>query len=223
MRKYMLTIALLAVTMMVSAQKYEPNTKWPYIYQNFTKGTIFFEGNMKNSAKELNIHLWGNKLHYLAEDGRIYQSDDQKVIRVEIGDDAYIFSDHKLVKILANKDKNLLVMLTKANFDALQQGSGAYGSSLNSSAARDLSSLDLGGLDKPELGRMLQEKNDGSIISIRPEYYLVINGEQVEATKKGLDKYFKDSKPDEWKAFLKANKIKWKDAESLAKILDFIQ
>ena len=32
-----------------------------------------------------------------------------------------------------------------------------------------------------------------------------------------------DSKADEWKAFQKANKIKWKDAESLAKILDFIQ
>ena len=145
------------------------------------------------------------------------------MVRVEIGSDVYLFCGKRMMKLCASKGDDALLLLEKGDFDSLVEGTGAYGSSLNSSAARDLSSLDLGGLDKPELGRMLQEKNDGSIISIKPEYYFVINGEQVEATKKGLDKYFKDSKPDEWKAFLKANKIKWKDAESLAKILDFIQ
>ena len=95
---YLFTLLPLAA----SAQKYEPNTRWPYLYQNFTKGVVFFEGNQKSSQMDLNIHLMGNVLHYIGQDGKIYKNDDQKVTRVEIGDDAYIFSDHKLVKILAN-------------------------------------------------------------------------------------------------------------------------
>ena len=211
MKKLLSFIIMALFTLSASAQ-YEPNTKWPYVYENFTDGTIYFDGNKKSAAK-LNIHLLG----------KIFQSGDKDVVRVEIGSDVYLFCGKRMMKLCASKGDDALLLLEKGDFDSLVEGTGAYGSSLNSSAARDLSSLDLGGLDKPELGRMLQEKNDGSIISIRPEYYFVINGEQVEATKKGLDKYFKDSKPDEWKAFQKANKIKWKDAESLAKILDFIQ
>lgn len=221
MKKLLSFIIMALFTLSASAQ-YEPNTKWPYVYENFTDGTIYFDGNKKSVAK-LNIHLLGNVLHYISPEGKIFQSTDNGVVRVEIGSDVYLFCGKRMMKLCASKGDDALLLLEKGDFDSLVEGTGAYGSSLNSSAARDLSSLDLGGLDKPELGRMLQEKNDGSIISIRPEYYFVINGEQVEATKKGLDKYFKDSKADESKAFQKANKIKWKDAESLAKILDFIQ
>ena len=222
MKKSILTIALLAVTVMASAQKYEPNTKWPYLYQDFTTGTIYFEGNQKYSNRKLNIHLLGNKLHYLGEDGRIYQSDDQKVTRVEICADAYIFSNHKLVRIVTAEGTNLLVMLTKANFDALQQSSGAYGASLNSSASCDLSSLDLGGLDKPELGKMLQEKNEGRTIPIENEYFFIIDGKEVNASKKAVEKIIDRERTEEWKLFLKENKLKWKKVESLKLVLGFI-
>ena len=222
MRKLVLTLAWLASVITVSAAKYEPNTRWPYLYQDFTKGVVFFEGNQKSSQMDLNIHLMGNVLHYIGQDGKIYKNDDQKVTRVEIGDEAYIFSDHKLVKILANEGTNLLVMLTKANFDALQQSSGAYGASLNSSATRDLSSLDLGGLDTPELGKMLQEKNDGRTIPMVQQYFFIIGGQQIEATKKGVEKFVGDAKADALKQFLKEKKTKWKDELSLAQLLQFL-
>ncbi len=215
---YLFTLLPLAA----SAQKYEPNTRWPYLYQNFTKGVVFFEGNQKSSQMDLNIHLMGNVLHYIGQDGKIYKNDDQKVTRVEIGDDAYIFSDHKLVKILANEGTNLLVLLTKGNFDALQQNGGAYGSSLNSSASRDLSSLDLGGLDTPELGKMLQEKNDGRTIPVAQQYFFIIGGQQIEATKKGVEKFVGETKAGALKQFLKENKTKWKNEESLAQLLKFL-
>jgi len=222
MRKLVLTMAWLASVITVSAAKYEPNTRWPYLYQDFTKGVVFFEGNQKSSQMDLNIHLMGNVLHYIGQDGKIYKNDDQKVTRVEIGDDAYIFSDHKLVKILANEGTNLLVLLTKANFDALQQSSGAYGASLNSSATRDLSSLDLGGLDTPELGKMLQEKNDGRTIPMVQQYFFIIGGQQIEATKKGVEKFVGEAKADALKQFLKEKKTKWKDELSLAQLLQFL-
>ena len=172
--------------------------------------------------KKLNIHLWGNKLHYLSESQKIQEATDQGVIRVEIGKDAYIFCDHQLMKFLAVEQNNLLVELTKADFDALFSGTGAYGASLNSSASRDLSSLDLGGLDSPEIGRLLQERNDGRTIPLRRLFYFVIDGKLVEANKKSVESTLNENDLKQWNAFVKQNKIKWKDEESLKKVLSFI-
>lgn len=224
MKKTLSILAVLLVTLAAAAQKYEPNTKWPYLYENFTPGTIYFDGNEKSTA-DMNIHLWGNVLHYVKDDGKIYQSNDQKVIRVEIGSDAYLFSDHKLVRIIATEGTNLLVKLTRGDFDAMRSnGGGAYGSSLNSSATRDLSSLgfDLGGLDQPELGLMLQEKREGRAIPLVEQYFFIIGGQQIEATKKGVEKLVGDARATELAAFLKENKVKWKKEDSLAKVLTFI-
>ena len=143
-------------------------------------------------------------------------------MRVEIDKDAYIFSDHKLVEIKATNGNNLLVKLTKADFDALNSGGGAYGSSLNSSAVKELSSLDLGGLNQPELGKMLQEKNDGSIIPLSYVYYFIINGQQIEASKKSVDKYIGKAKTEDFAKFLKDKKIKWKKEDSLKEVLSFL-
>lgn len=221
MKKLCSLLLLACAVLTASAQKYEPNTKWPYVYEDFTQGTIFFNGNKKSESK-LNIHLWGNKLHYLKDDNKIYQSDDRDVIRVEIGSDAYIYSDHKLVKILSAENNNLLVVLDKADFDALFTSTGAYGASLNSSSSRDLSSLDLGGLENAELGRMLQEKGDGRDIDVKQVYFFIVDGQQIDANKKEVEKLLSDNGKKEWKTFQKENKIKWKDEESLKKVLSFI-
>ena len=223
-RLFVFFVFMQATLLTVMAQKYEPNTKWPYLYEDFIPGTIFFEGNQKSTA-DMNIHLWGNVLHYVKADGKIYQSDEKNVIRVEIGSDAYIYVDHQLKRIVANEGTNLLVKLTKGDFDAMRSsGGGAYGSSLNSSSARDLSSLgfDLGGLDHPELGLMLQEKKEGRTIPLVEQYSFIIGDQQIEATKKGVEKFVGDTRADALKQFLKENKIKWKSEESLQQLLTFL-
>jgi hypothetical protein len=223
-RLFVFFVFMQATLLTVMAQKYEPNTKWPYLYEDFIPGTIFFEGNQKSTA-DMNIHLWGNVLHYVKADGKIYQSDEKNVIRVEIGSDAYIYVDHQLKRIVANEGTNLLVKLTKGDFDAMRSsGGGAYGSSLNSSSSRDLSSLgfDLGGLDHPELGLMLQEKKEGRTIPLVEQYSFIIGDQQIEATKKGVEKFVGDTRADALKQFLKENKIKWKSEESLQQLLTFL-
>ena len=221
-RKILLFNLFSFLALSVSAQRYVPNTKWPYLYEDFQKGTIYSEGKQKSEV-ELNIHLLGNVLHYINTDGRIFQSNDKNIIRVEVGDDqAFIFSDHQLMEIVANEGTNLLLRLKKADFDAMAAGSGAYGASLNSSAARDLSSLDLGGLNNPELGKMLQEKKDGRDIPIVENYYFIINDTRIDATKKDVEKFVGAERAADLKKFLKENKIKWKNAESLSLLLKFL-
>lgn len=215
---------VLSTTMALSAQryqKYKPNTKWPYVYENFADGTIYFDSNQKTQAR-LNIHLWGNKLHYISSDQKILEADDNNIIRVEIGNDAYIYNDRQLVKILAVEQNNLVVEQTKADFDALFSGTGAYGASLNSSASRDLSSLDLGGLDSPEYGRLLQEREDGRTISLKQQYSFIINDKLIDASKKEVEKLLNDEGKNTLDNFIKQNKIKWKDIDSLKEVLQFI-
>ena len=222
MKRTVFSLLLLTAVVAVSAQKYEPNTKWPYLYENFEQGTIYFQDNQKNSSTELNVHLWGNALHYLGSDGKIYQSNDKNVMRVEIGSDAYLFCDHQLMQIVSTEGTAVLVKLTKGEFDSMQSGGGAYGASLNSSASRDLTSLDLGGLDTPELGKMLQEKNDGRIIPTSVHYYFILGGQQVEATKKGVERHVGSDKVADLQKFVKENKIKWKKEDSLTALLKFL-
>lgn len=215
---------VLSTTMALSAQryqKYKPNTKWPYVYENFDDGTIYFDSNQKTQAR-LNIHLWGNKLHYISSDQKILEADDNNIIRVEIGNDAYIYNDRQLVKILAVEQNNLVVEQTKADFDALFSGTGAYGASLNSSASRDLSSLDLGGLDSPEYGRLIQEREDGRTISLKQQYSFIVNDKLIDANKKEVEKLLNNEGKNTLDNFIKQNKIKWKDIDSLKEVLQFV-
>ena len=221
MKKALFTmIGMLMFTITASA-KYEPNTKWPYLYEDFTKGYIYSADN-KKSEFFLNIHLSGNILHYIGDDGRIYKSNDKQILRVEIGDDTYIFYNHRLVKLLCTNDMNMLAELTKTDFSSLLSGTGAYGASLNSSSAVDLSSLDLGGLNTPEHGKMLQEKNNGRTLPLSTEYFFIIDNQRVDANKKAIGKMIPNDKKDQWESLLKNTKIRWKDSESLCKILDFL-
>lgn len=68
---------------------------------------------------------------------------------------------------------------------------------------------------------MQSEKNEGREIPVITQYYFIIEGRLLEANKGEIAKYVGDSRKQEWKAFLKAQKIKWKREESLMKVLDF--
>lgn len=219
MRLKLLTI-LLGVALTAVAQ-YAPNTRWPYLLENFTQGTVYMDKNQKSEAK-LNIHLLGNVLHYVAPDGKIMQSNERGILRVEIGSEAYLYGDGQLMQIIAQKGKTVLLKLTKADFDSMFSGTGAYGASLNSSSSRDLSSLDLGGLNQPELGKMLQEKNDGREIPVRINYHYLIDGKLIEANKKEVEEQVGSDRQAEWKSFIKEKKIKWKKESSLTEVLDFL-
>lgn len=215
---------VLTVGMALAAQEYEPNTKWPYLYPEFQKGTIFFD-QQKKSAAELNIHLLGNVLHFIDTQGHIMESLGEGIVRVEIGADAYVYMGRRLMQVIASEGEkhHLLLCLKRADFDAMLSEGGAYGGSLGSAASMHLSSLDLGGLDHPEIGRLLQEKQDGRTIPMITEYYFFIDGQLIHATRKAVEKLLDKDRLVSWKAFVKASKIKWKQESSLREVLRFLQ
>ena len=214
-------LLLFAICTNSYAQGYEPNTRWPYLYEEFTPGIVYMVGNMKINGK-LNIHLVGNVVHYVGDDDKIYRMKDEKILRVEIGDDAYIIYHHEMMKIVSVADSMLLLKISRGDFNSMLEGQGAYGSSLNSSATRSLSSLGLGGFGNPDLAQLMDKRYDGETIPLVDKYYFLLNGTLIDATKKGVLKYLGDNRSAELKEFFKQNKVKWKDSESLSFLLGFI-
>ena len=207
----------------LSAQDFQPNTNWPYLYNDFEEGTIYFASNQQTKAK-LNIHLSGNVLHYVDDKGKIFESSDDGIIRVEIGKDAYMFGDHQMMQIIHNEKHIVLVKLMRGKIrsnDEADSGGGAYGASLGTSATQKKATWG-GGVTTRDLFQMYKEKNDGSAISLETRYYYIIEGRLVEADKRSIEKYLPAEQKAEWAKFLKSEKIKWKKEESLVQILDFL-
>lgn len=211
---------VMVIPIIVSAQ-YKPNTKWPYLNEAFQHGTIFLGVENKSEA-DINIHLVGNVLHYISEDGRILEIKDKNVSRIEIGNKAYIPIDKKMMELICAKGEYVLLKLEKADFDAMSEGTGAYGASLNSSSSKDLSSLNIGGMNNPKLGEMLQQRHEGRDIPMQTKYYFLCKGKLLDANKNSVETIINDENKTEWKNFLKKNKVKWKNEKSLVEVLDFI-
>lgn len=221
MKRLLFIISLVCLPLLAKAQ-YEPNTRWPYIYENFTEGTAYSSDNTK-STLQMNIHLAGNVLHYIGKDDKIYRAEDNKITRVEIGGDAYLFINHQLMQLIGSHGNNVLLKLQDADFSRMQSaGVGAYGSDANTLATSQKSSLDLGGLNTPELAKMLLEKEDGAIIPLVTRYYFIIGDKRIEASKGAVEKLIGEAREKDFKAFVKTNKIKWKNEESLKKILEYL-
>ena len=221
MKRLLFIISLVCLPLLAKAQ-YEPNTRWPYIYENFTEGTAYSSDNTK-STLQMNIHLAGNVLHYIGKDDKIYRAEDNKITRVEIGGDAYLFINHQLMQLIGSHGNNVLLKLQDADFSRMQSaGVGAYGSDANTLATSQKSSLDLGGLNTPELAKMLLEKEDGAIIPLVTRYYFIIGDKRIEASKGAVEKLIGEAREKDFKAFVKTNKIKWKNEESLMKILEYL-
>lgn len=221
MKRNNLILFFLLLVFIVNAQSYEPTTKWPYLYENFKSGILLFSDNTKTTAS-VNVHLLGSLLHY-EKDGLIYHVDINKLEGVDIGEDKFVPSNGKLVKIVGKLGQNYMAKLTIGDFDALMSSSGAYGMSSSSSSVNKLSSIEIGGISNLNYRLMVDEKQEGRILPLKTEYLLIIKGKSISAVKSEIEKTLTDDKKVEFKAFIKDNKIKFNKEESLSNLLKFFE
>ena len=68
MKRILTTMLASAFALCLNAQNYEPTSTWPYIYPEFTEGTLSF--NVSGEREGLyNIHILEGRLHFI--DGEI--------------------------------------------------------------------------------------------------------------------------------------------------------
>lgn len=221
MKKLVASILLIA-SYAVSAigQSYNPTTMWPYINKEFAHGTVIFSDNTKKDGV-FNIHLLNCELHSL-DKNNIISVTNKDIVRVDIADKGYIFIDNELCEIIAASPKAIAVKRTKGDFDKLLTGTGAYGSSLNTSGKTDLSSIEIGGMHNTDHNDMRSQRDNSRYLPVKVTKYIIYNGKTVEVTKKNVLSLIPEEKQAEWKIYVKENKIKYGKEESLPKIIDYL-
>lgn len=212
----------LAAPLMMSAQ-FTPTTMWPYLNEDFSEGYIMYRDGTGNKAS-INIHLNAGELQFLKGDN-ILTKDLDDVEFATVDQAKFVPAEGKMMKVhYENKKGGYVLLSTLADLDALYSGSGAYGSSTNTQAVRSQTSIALGGMQVVSHAKLLEEKkNDGgSLLTTKEKLYIKVGEISSPAFQKDVETAFSLSGNAEWKAFLKKEKIKWRKAVDLEKVVDFL-
>ena len=127
-------IILAAMLASLAAAAQTPSTTWPYLYDNFTQGTIYMKDGAKSDVL-LNVQVRHDKLHFIDKD-IIREADLSKVTAVTIADDKYIPVNGEMRKIVAKGDNGAIVVSLIGDFAALQETGGGYGASSETASTR---------------------------------------------------------------------------------------
>jgi hypothetical protein len=219
MKKIALYLAVLCVSAALHAQ--DITTMWPYKYPDFRNGTVYFV-NKKSLSAPLNVHLMKSSLHFLDKE-HIKEVTTSEIVLVSIGDDHYYMRNNQLMRVLSGDSTGFVAELILADFDALTESGGAYGSSSNVQATRKLSSLEIGGISITNHMELKSNKDSGTLLPVTTSYFIVTPDVVYPATKKGIESQLPDNRKDAFKQFLKQNKVAWKRPESLAVLLNFFK
>lgn len=218
MKKFALLAVLSFSVSLALAQ--EPTTTWPYLYSVFGQGEIF----MKNGAKitqDLDVHVGHGDLHYL-DKGVVKKVILDDVLAAYIGSDKYLNINGEMMRVVAESEDGCIVAEILGDFAALNETGGAYGSSSSSSATRKLSSIDTDSQVNQPYMLLQQNKENGQMLKLVTKYFVYTSGFTAPASKNGIADALSSDKQDAWKAWLKQNKIKWKEPQSLLGVLSFI-
>ena len=225
MKKLLFSIIAMLMAVAASAQKDSPTTSWPYLYPDFMEGEL--EVRTKITKALVNIHLNLGALHYV-EDGKIKESSTIGITKLVIGEDVFRNVGGKMMKMLAEAEDGFVVEETRANYTAVVKKDGAYGTTaLNSTTTKSFLYNEnvLNGYNGYLMTDVYKDlhamKDQSEKLPVLKNRYLVIGLDQIKADRQnvldidGLDK-------KAFKAFLKAEKIKWDDPQDLVKVIDFL-
>lgn len=216
--------AALFFSFAANAQDYIPTITWPYANPDFFDGEVTFT-NGKVSKSKLNIHLGQGMLHFIDDKGMISEASTVGAVLIRIGDDEYNITTGKLMKVLAKSEKGLILEEKLANYSAITRNDGAYGGNSASYAqghSYDENYGNYGYLVTNVYEDLYAQKAYGEELPVVVNRFFTVDGTLVPALKKnvsaldGLDK-------KAFAAFLKEEKINWKDLQDLLKVLQYIE
>ena len=213
-------IAAILIWSAFGASAQTPTTTYPYLYDTFTDGTVVMTDGNKE-ARKMNVHLRAGRLHYI-DNGIIKEAYLTDVAAVEIGSDVYVPVYTSVMKVVAKNDNGCVVVEQLGDFEAALSGSGAYGTSATSSATMKLSSVHQEGQVNQNYMNVLNEKTDGTDLSIISTFYLVTPKYKVKALRSDIEAMLPQGKSDLLKAYIKEHKVKWKSPQGLLPLVDFL-
>ena len=147
-------------------------------------------------------------------DGRVVMetgNKDEKKLNIHLRADKLHYIDNDIIKEAFLNDVK-----------AVEIGKGAYGTSSTSSSTMKLTSLQTDAQVNQNYMNIFNEKDQGMELRVRTTYYLITPKFKVKANKKDVDTSLPANATADYKSFLKANKVKWGDPQSLLTVIDFL-
>ena len=172
-------------------------------------------------VQQVNIHTLKGRLHFV-DKGVIKEAVSDEVLLVQIGEDKYISVNSDIMKVVASEDRGLIAALTRGDFKKLNNNSGAYGTSTTNSATQKLTSIDIAGKVNQNHMEMWENRHNGEQVDLISKYFIVMPEMILPTTKKDIKSSLDAAQRDAFKDWLKSNKIKWNDPQSLLSIVDFL-
>ena len=223
MKKSFVLIFLSLFCFNALAQDYSPTINWPYLNPDFFEGEMRMLGN-KVSSGVYNIHLGQGMLHRV-NNGIIEELSVTQVMSATIGDEEFANVSGKLMKVLAQSEKGIVVEERLADYSqVVREEGGAYGGS-NTNAAKSFSYDENYGnysyLITNDYEDLKSQRDYGEDLPVTVNRYIVIGGFKTLAVKKnvsaieGVDKKL-------FAEFLKTEKINWKEPKDILKVLEFV-
>ena len=218
MKKIFASAVLALVALAALAQEY--STTWPYLYQEFTNGTVYMKGGTK-ATYDLNVHIMHSRLHFI-DNGVIKEANLAEVLLVKIGDDQYMNVDGQIMKVVKSEERGFVAALQLGDFDKLRESGGAYGTSTTNSATQKLSSIEVSGKVNQNHMELREGRHNGESVDLVTTYYLVTPDKTYKASRKGIDDELDAAGKAAFKNWLKSNKVKWNNPDSIITVLDFL-
>lgn len=222
MKKFLFFLTCLTLGVTAAAQ-IVAYTTWPYQYPEFQNGTLILSNGQERSAS-INIHLLKGDLHFIDDKGVIQMAPAGQFSAVRIGEDFFRRAGGYLMQVTPGPDEhNYVAVRRTADLTALNETGGAYGVSSTTSSTRRITSVDLPGMVNTSHMELLRNRESGKRLTIKTEYYLILDGKVIKAAKKELTEEAGPAREAAFKQFLKKNKINWKDEQSLLKLFEFFK
>lgn len=219
--KRLLTIFAILFSGIAVAQ--DCNSMWPYMFDEFTEGTIYFVDGQA-AKRKVNIHYIASDLHYL-DKSTIKHTEGSKIRSVSVEGQDFIYIEGALIKVEAARPDGFVGSVTLVDLDRLNEATGAYGTTSNVSSTRELSSMeDIGGTStNTNHMELTRNREGGRTLYLETQRYLVLYNSRYKATKAGVSRALSKDAKKAFKSFEKSQDIDWNDPESILKVIDFLK
>jgi len=205
---------------LMHSQSYVPRESWPFLYEDFVYGTASAGSDDKTSESYYNISATDGTLYYLNKDNQMMIADMARVNSVRIESDIYINIAGKMYLMIVANSKGLLVKENIMDKDEASKVNIGYGVSSASASYDKVGLIMEGRMSSFNKSFVLSkaERQEGAELPMKETIYMYFDGNLVPASRAavfnlpGVDK-------DAAKAFIKKEKIRWKDTESLKKLM----
>ncbi len=220
------TLLLLGTCAVAFSQRYEPREGWPYLYPEFTSGSLRTSSGTVIQEGHYNICILDGSLHYI-NNGRVLKADLRTVYSVIIGSEIdnrfFLNRAGEMVEVIAEAGE--VYVFRRERLDQIQYEKKDIGYGVSSAIAskHNMTSMSLGGgaSVNMDLSTIVDNAFSGEVLPVKESFSFYFKGIEADASKKGVLS-IEGIDQDAAKAFIKKEKIRWHKPESLRKVAAFI-